>query len=137
MLRGLCGACSPGRLARSLSESWHGSRAWGLRGEIEARGGGDAAHRQRRATTSSPATPMRPAGSGGVPASAALPLLDKVPPCRRRGAWHLPARRSERDPCHYSDRLLAAMLNDRASLKAIARRAMIERGFEPDYSPSA
>ena len=29
------------------------------------------------------------------------------------------------------------MLNDRASLKAIARRAMIERGFEPDYSPSA
>ena len=44
--------------------------------------------------------------SGGVPASAALPLLDKGPPCRRRGAWHLPARRSERDPCHYSDRLL-------------------------------
>jgi len=29
------------------------------------------------------------------------------------------------------------MLNDRASLKAIARRAMVERGFEPDYSPSA
>ena len=49
---------------------------------------------------------MRPPGSGGVPASAALPLLDKGPPCRRRGAWHLPARRSERDPCYYSDRLL-------------------------------
>src|SRR4026209_1858614 len=29
------------------------------------------------------------------------------------------------------------MVNDRASLKAIARRAMIERGFEPDYSPAA
>jgi VacB/RNase II family 3'-5' exoribonuclease len=29
------------------------------------------------------------------------------------------------------------MLNDRASLRAIARRAMIERGFEPDYSPAA
>src|SRR5687767_1062880 len=51
---------------------------------------------------------MCPAGSGGVPASAALPLLDKGPPCRRRGAWHLPARRSERDPCHYSDRLLGS-----------------------------
>jgi len=29
------------------------------------------------------------------------------------------------------------MANDRGSLKAIARRAMIERGFEPDYSPAA
>jgi exoribonuclease-2 len=29
------------------------------------------------------------------------------------------------------------MGNDRASLKAIARRAMIERGFEPDYSSAA
>jgi exoribonuclease-2 len=28
-------------------------------------------------------------------------------------------------------------MNDRASLKAIARRAMIERGFEPDYSQAA
>jgi len=28
----------------------------------------------------------RPPGSGGVPASAALPLLAKGPPCRRRGA---------------------------------------------------
>ncbi|HLG57981.1 MAG TPA: hypothetical protein VI485_21725, partial [Vicinamibacterales bacterium] len=41
-------------------------------------------------------------------ASAALPLLDNaLRHCRRRGALHLPARRSERDPCHYSDRLLA------------------------------
>jgi VacB/RNase II family 3'-5' exoribonuclease len=29
------------------------------------------------------------------------------------------------------------MMNDRSSLKAIARRAMLERGFEPDYSPDA
>src|SRR6185503_5244131 len=29
------------------------------------------------------------------------------------------------------------MSNDRASLKAIARRAMLERGFEPDYSAAA
>src|SRR5205823_10852670 len=63
-------------------------------------------HRRRRATTSSPAIPMRPSGSGGAPAYAALPLLDKVPPCLRRGALHLAARRSERDPCYYSDRLL-------------------------------
>src|SRR5437016_13693117 len=52
---------------------------------------------------------MRPSGSGGAPASAALPLLAKVPPCLRRGALHLPARRSERDPCYDSDRLLTAM----------------------------
>ena len=36
---------------------------------------------------------------------AALPLLDNVPHCLRRGALHLPARRSERDPCYDSDRL--------------------------------
>ncbi len=52
---------------------------------------------------------MRPAGSGGVPASAALPLLDNAPRhCRRRGAWHLPARRAERDLRYDSDRLLAS-----------------------------
>ena len=53
---------------------------------------------------------MRPPGSGGVPASAAFPLLDKGPPCRRRGALHLPARRSERGPCHDSDRLLVLLV---------------------------
>ena len=60
---------------------------------------------QRRARL---ATPMRPLGSGGAPASAALPLLDNAPRhCLRRGALHLPARRSERDPRYDSDRLLA------------------------------
>src|SRR5687767_5815699 len=50
---------------------------------------------------------MRPAGSGGVPASAALPLLDNARwHCLRRGALHLPARRAERDLCYDSDRLL-------------------------------
>src|SRR4051794_12642422 len=50
---------------------------------------------------------MRPAGSGGVPASAALPLLANARGhCLRRDALPLPARRSERDPCYYSDRLL-------------------------------
>src|SRR3954470_19664732 len=49
---------------------------------------------------------MRPAGSGGVPASAALPLLANARGhCLRRDALPLPARRSERDPCYYSDRL--------------------------------
>ena len=48
----------------------------------------------------------RPSGSGGAPASAALPLLGNARShCLRRGALHLPARRSERDPCYYSDRL--------------------------------
>src|SRR5262245_12966607 len=50
---------------------------------------------------------MRPSGSGGAPASAALPLLDNVRHCLRRGALHLPARRSERGPCDDSGRLLA------------------------------
>ena len=49
---------------------------------------------------------MRPSGSGGAPASAALPLLDNVPHCLRHGALQLPARRSERGPCYDSDRLL-------------------------------
>jgi hypothetical protein len=45
------------------------------------------------------ATPMRPSGSGGAGASAALALLDDVPRHRlRRAALHLPPRRSERGP---------------------------------------
>src|SRR5215813_15241125 len=51
---------------------------------------------------------MRPPGSGGTPASAALPLLDNVPHCLRRGALHLPTWRSERGPCYDSDRLLVS-----------------------------
>src|SRR5687768_2515083 len=50
---------------------------------------------------------MRPSGSGGAPASAALPLLDNARwHCLRRGALQLPARRAERDLCYDSDRLL-------------------------------
>jgi hypothetical protein len=46
-----------------------------------------------------PATPMRPSGSGGVGASAALALLDDVPRHRlRHAALHLPPRRAERGP---------------------------------------
>jgi hypothetical protein len=45
------------------------------------------------------ATPMRPSGSGGAGASAALALLDDVHRHRlRRTALHLPPRRPERDP---------------------------------------
>ena len=45
------------------------------------------------------ATPMRPSGSGGAGASAALALLDDVQRHRlRRAALHLPPRRSERGP---------------------------------------
>ena len=45
------------------------------------------------------ATPMRPSGSGGAGASAALALLDDVHRHRlRRAALHLPPRRSERGP---------------------------------------
>ncbi|MGA2260445.1 MAG: hypothetical protein ABSH28_03310 [Acidobacteriota bacterium] len=45
------------------------------------------------------ATPMRPSGSGGAGASAALALLDDVPRHRlRRAALNLPPRRSERGP---------------------------------------
>ena len=44
------------------------------------------------------ATPMRPLGSGGAVAFAALALLDDVPGHRlRRAVLHLPPRRSERD----------------------------------------
>ena len=44
------------------------------------------------------AIPMRPVGSGGAGASAALALLDDVHRHRlRRAALHLPPRRSERD----------------------------------------
>ncbi len=46
-----------------------------------------------------PAIPMRPSGSGGAGASAALALLDDVPRHRlRRAALHLRPRRSERGP---------------------------------------
>ena len=45
------------------------------------------------------ATPVRPSGSGGAGASAALALLDDVHRHRLcRAAWHLPPRRSERGP---------------------------------------
>ena len=45
------------------------------------------------------ATPMRPSGSGGAGASAALALLDDVPRHRlRRAALHLSPRGSERGP---------------------------------------
>ena len=51
----------------------------------EARGGGDAGHRRRRATTSSPATPMRPPGSGGVPdCGVAAPGQGPALPASRR-----------------------------------------------------
>jgi hypothetical protein len=41
---------------------------------------------------------MRPLGSGGAGASAALTLLDDAPQHRlRRAALHLPPQRSERD----------------------------------------
>ena len=46
-----------------------------------------------------PAISMRPSGSGGAGASAALALLDDVQRHRlRRAALHLPLRRSERGP---------------------------------------
>ncbi len=46
-----------------------------------------------------PAIPMRPLGSGGAGASAALALLDDVQRHRlRRAVLHLPPRRSERGP---------------------------------------
>ncbi len=46
-----------------------------------------------------PGIPMRPSGSGGAGASAALALLDDVQRHRlRRAALHLPPRRSERGP---------------------------------------
>jgi len=46
-----------------------------------------------------PAIPLRPSGSGGAGASAALALLDDVRRHRlRRAALHLPPRRSERGP---------------------------------------
>ncbi len=49
---------------------------------------------------------MRPSGSGGAGAPAALALLDDVHRHRlRRAALHLPRRRSEGDPSQFSDRL--------------------------------
>jgi len=48
-----------------------------------------------------------PTGSGGAGASASLPLLDDVHRHRlRRGASHLPPRRSERDPLYFHHGLL-------------------------------
>ena len=53
------------------------------------------------------ATPMRPSGSGGARASAALALLDDVQRHHlRRAVLHLPSRRSKRGPSEYSDGLL-------------------------------
>ncbi len=58
-----------------------------------------------------PAIPMRPSGSGGAGAPAALALLDDVHRHRlRRAALHLPPRRSERDPSQFLDRLLAPIM---------------------------
>jgi len=85
---------------RSLSENYRDSRAWGLRGELKARGGGDVqAHRRRRATRRSPAISMRPSDSGGAGASAALALLDDVAtsPASRRLA-SAPASSQTRPP---------------------------------------
>ncbi len=53
------------------------------------------------------AIPMRPSGSGGAVAPAALAPLDDVHRhCLHRAALHLPLRRSECDPSQFSDRLL-------------------------------
>jgi hypothetical protein len=61
------------------------------------------------------ATPMRPSGSGGAGASAALALLDDVHRHRlRRAALHLPLRRSERDAYYFSDRLLGGRKEEQA-----------------------
>ena len=65
------------------------------------------AHRRRRATKRSPATPMGPSGSGGAGASAVLALLDDVQRHRlRRAALHLPPRRSERGLLYFHHGLL-------------------------------
>jgi len=71
-----------------------------------------------------PATPMRPSGSGGAAASAALALLDDVHRHRlRRAALHLPPRRSERGPSQFSDGLLthhaSKLLDERAHLVSV------------------
>ena len=81
----------------------HGACEARSRREAEAMWGiGDAQLQHKLA-----ATPMRPPGSGGAPASAALPLLANVPHCLRRGRLALcPARRSELRPMLCSDRLL-------------------------------
>ena len=49
---------------------------------------------------------MRPKGSGGTGASAALVLLDDVPHHLRRTALHLPLRRSERGLLYFYHGLL-------------------------------
>jgi len=50
-----------------------------------------------------------PAGRGGGRASAALPLLDNEPHCLRRGALHLPARRSRQNVYLFSRRPLGTI----------------------------
>jgi len=49
---------------------------------------------------------MRPKGSAGARAFAALALLDGGPYPLRRAAWHLPLRRSERGPLCFQRGLL-------------------------------
>jgi len=74
----------------------HGARVASSRREEEAMSVYIVDDEQRRDRL---ATPMRPLGSGGAGASAALALLDDVPRRRlRRAALHLPPRRSERGP---------------------------------------
>ena len=74
------------------------------------------AHRRRRATQRLPATPMRPRGSGGAGASAALAFLDNVPHCLRRAALHLPLRRSERGLLYFYHGLLGRRESDSSQI---------------------
>ena len=81
-----------------------------------------------------PATPMRPPGSGGAPVAAALPLLaNALGHCLRRVAWHLPARRSERDPCYYSDRLLARDFSIRQTKISYTRPSASRYNWPPSF----
>jgi len=50
---------------------------------------------------------MRPKGSGGAGAYAALALLDDAPHQLRRAALHLPLRRSERGLLYFYHELLS------------------------------
>jgi len=77
-------------------------RWWCLRGEIKARGGGDAV---ASLTTSNaeiapqPPPARRVAGGDGPPAS--LPLLSDVPHRLRRGASHSARRRPQRNATNF------------------------------------
>src|SRR5262249_4644954 len=90
----------------SLSEPWHGSRAWGLRARGEARGGNrcrsidDDEHRSM-----GPQSPcaLRVGRGAGPPAS--FPLLGDVLHRLRRGASRSAPRRGQRGPCQGSGRL--------------------------------